>query len=136
MAEDADGDILTYTLTATGDNENVFAINWATGQLMTKTALDYEGISSYTVTVRATDPAGEPQATSRNVDNSDEIVVTITVTNVNEPPAVAGQTQAATNNGADLTFNEVVASGNLEQGEISGDITTTNWKTRRRRPGD
>ena len=45
-----------------------FAIDWATGQLMTKAALNYEDIACttddnvYTVVVRATDPSGVPQA--------------------------------------------------------------------------
>ena len=85
VAEDEDGDILTYTLA--GTDASSFSIDWATGQLMTKGALDFEGQSSHTVTVRATDPAGVPQT---DVDSSDTITVTITVTNVNEPPAVTG----------------------------------------------
>ena len=48
---------------------------WATsGQLQTKAALDYEGKSSYEVTVTATDPSGE----------ADTITVTINVVNVDE----------------------------------------------------
>ena len=46
------------------------------------------GVVTYTVTVRATDPAGIPQAAAEagDVANSDEIEVTITVTDVNEAP--------------------------------------------------
>ena len=95
-AEDADGDILTYTLTGAGTES--FDINWATGQIMTKAALDEETAPSYTVTVRATDPAGVPQAGIAQTANSDEIVVTINVTDVNEPPAVTGD--------AEVTFQE------------------------------
>ena len=108
VAEDANDDILTYTLT--GTEADFFDINWATGQIMTKEALDAEagrGVT-YTVSVKATDPAGVPNT---DTDNSDEITVTITVTDVDEPPAVTGQTNAETNNGADLTFNEV--TGNI-----------------------
>ena len=74
-----------------------------------------ETTRDYTVVVRATDPAGVPQLGDAQMANSDEIRVTITVTEVNEPPDVTG--------GADLTFNEVVASGNLEPEEASGVIT-------------
>ena len=88
VAEDEDGDILTYTLS--GDGAASFAIDWATGQLKTKGALDFETGPIHTVTVRATDPAGVPQAETAGDTNSDEIMVTITVTNVNEPPAVDG----------------------------------------------
>ena len=64
MAEDEDGDILTYTLI--GDNADDFDIDRATGQIMTKAALDNteedaDGTDK-TVTVKATDPAGIPQA--------------------------------------------------------------------------
>ena len=93
VADDEDGDILTYTLDATG--AMTFSIDWATGQLMTKGDLDHEtGGGTHTVTVRATDPAGVPQAQSADEDNSDEITVTITVTDVGEPPVVAGDDAA------------------------------------------
>ena len=89
-AMDEDRDILTYTLDATGAAS--FDIDWATGQIMTKAALDFETTTSYTVMVRATDPAGVPQAGTAGEANSAEIEVTINVTEVNEPPAVAGDT--------------------------------------------
>ena len=102
VAEDEDGDILTYTLTGTDADD--FDIDWATGQLMTKGPLDAETKSSYTVTVRATDPAGDPQASSAETDNSDTVMVNITVTDVNEPPAVTGMDA--------VTFAEV--DGNID----------------------
>ena len=72
-------------LTLGGDSADVFDIDWATGQLKTKAALDEETGPSYTVTVRATDPAGIPQADPAVPDNRRD-QVTITVTDVNEPP--------------------------------------------------
>ena len=66
------GDTLAYTLG--GDDAASFAINRTTGQLMTKAALDFEAEASYTVEVTATDGAGE----------SDAVMVTITVTNMDE----------------------------------------------------
>ena len=68
-ATDADGDDLTYTLG--GDDMASFAIDAATGQIMTSAALDYETTASYAVTVTASD--GE---------DSDSIDVAISVTNV------------------------------------------------------
>ena len=114
-ATDDDGDTLTYTLT---DDENTdsdsdtpsnrdgdsaaFTIDWATGQIMTKGALDYEGSgdndNEYTVVVRATDPTGMPGADPAVTDNSAIVTVMITVTDKNEAPAVTGD--------AAVTFNE------------------------------
>ena len=52
QATDADGDDLTYTLE--GTDAASFDIDWATGQILTKAALDFETTPSYSVTVRAT----------------------------------------------------------------------------------
>ena len=74
----SDPDVLTYSLDDTGAMS--FDINRATGQLITKVALNFEPDPTYEVTVKATDPF-EAEATS---------VVTITVTDVNEAPMVTG----------------------------------------------
>ena len=72
MATDADaGDTLTHTLG--GADMASFDIDGATGQLMTKAALDFETKASYTVTVTASDGNTADDAT---------ITVTITVTDV------------------------------------------------------
>ena len=83
------GDVLTYafegTTNATG--EASFAIDRATGQIMTKSALDHEAADgdTYTVTVTATDPFGV-------VADAD---VTINVADVNEAPTITGPPAAA-----------------------------------------
>ena len=78
-ATDADaGDTLTYTLG--GADMASFAINPATGQLMTKDPLDFETTASYTVTVTASDG---------NTADDAIIMVTITVTDVAEAPALS-----------------------------------------------
>ena len=69
------GDTLTYTLGTTADDGH-FAIDAGSGQLQTKGALDYEGQSSYSVTVTATDGGGM----------SASIAVTISVTDVADTP--------------------------------------------------
>ena len=76
-ATDADGDPLTYTLE--GPDADAFDIQSNTGQIKTKAGVtyDYETRTSYSVTVRATDP----------VEHSDTIAVTIDVTNEAEAPA-------------------------------------------------
>ena len=77
MATDADaGDTLTYTVG--GTDMASFDINLATGQLMTKAALDFETKDSYTVEVMADDGNG----------GTDTITVTITVTDVPEGSAL------------------------------------------------
>ena len=73
------GETLTYSLV--GTDAASFDIVATSGQLRTKAALNYEIKSTYTVTVTATD----------REDVSDTIEVTITVTNVNEPPVVTGK---------------------------------------------
>ena len=75
MATDTDaGDTLTYTVG--GADMASFDIDPATGQLMTKAALDFETKASYTVTVTASD------SNARAADAT--ITVTITVTDVAE----------------------------------------------------
>ena len=63
-------DTLTYTLT--GTDANSFSIVSTSGQLQTKSALNYERKNSYTVTVSVSDGNG----------GSDSITVTINITNV------------------------------------------------------
>ena len=72
-ATDSNDNTLTYSLS--GTDASSFAIDEGTGQLKTKSALDHENKSSYTVTVRADD--GFEVAS---------IAVAISVTNVNEAP--------------------------------------------------
>ena len=97
-----DDDVLTYSLVAgtiSGDiftvsdtpdqvaDMNAFTIDRATGQIMTKAALDFEAPAqgdaktSYVFGVRATDPFNTDAA-------SDTIEVTIEVTNVDEDPSI------------------------------------------------
>ena len=83
VADDANNDILTYTLG--GTNADAFEIDPATGQITVgdDTELNFETSREYTVTVTATDPAGEA--------TDPAIAVTIDVVNdVNEPPAITG----------------------------------------------
>ena len=68
------GDLLTYSLSGTVAAS--FDIVRSSGQIRTKSALDFETTPSYMVTVTATDP----------FDASDESVLTIMLTDVNEDP--------------------------------------------------
>ena len=80
-ATDADNDTLHYTVG--GDDGSAFAVDSATGQLKTKSALDFERRSSYTVTMGVFDDNG----------GSATITVTITVTDVTDVPLASGSTQ-------------------------------------------
>ena len=89
-AMDAEGDTLTYSLG--GADAASFAIVATSGQLQTKAALDFETKRTHTVVVGVSDRKdvdGEPVAeTVPDID--DTVVVTITVTDVDEPPTVRG----------------------------------------------
>ena len=77
-ATDSDGDrLLTYWLS--GIDASSFTINIFTGQMMVKDPLDYESKPVYHVRVRVRD----------NIGASDDIDVTITVTNVDEAGTVS-----------------------------------------------
>ncbi len=73
-SDDDTGDMLTYSLEGTDAAE--FDIVATSGQIQTKSALDYETDPSYSVTVKAEDGHG----------GSATIAVTITVTDVAEQP--------------------------------------------------
>ena len=109
-ATDADNDTLTYSLS--GTHAASFGINSSTGQLKTKDALDHEARASYLVTVTASDGmAGSTDAT---------IALTITVTDVNEPPAFDGQTatrEVAENTVAGQNIGVPVAATDQDTGD-------------------
>ena len=77
-AFDEDDALLIYTLN--GVDAAFFDISRNDGQLMTKVSLNYEARNSYVVVVTATDPSGA----------SDNIQVTINVTNVHDPVHITG----------------------------------------------
>ena len=82
-ATDPEDDGLTYSLG--GTDAAAFTLDTATGQLQTKRALDYETKSSYAVTITVRD--GKDVDDERDaMDEDASIAVTITVTDVNDPP--------------------------------------------------
>ena len=82
-AEDDSADTFTYDLLSGADAAS-FDIESTTGQLKTKAALDYETKASYMVTVTVHDGKDAKDNFDPAVD--DTIMVTITVTPVNEAP--------------------------------------------------
>ena len=100
-ATDADNDTLTYALS--GTDAASFSINSSTGQLQTKSALDYETKTTYTVTATVSDGS-----------LTDTIAVIIIVTDANELPTDTGVCQvgdilapgeSCTYPGTDATFS-------------------------------
>ncbi|HLO90422.1 MAG: cadherin domain-containing protein [Chloroflexota bacterium] len=76
---------LTYTITS-GNNNQVFLLNSSTGALTVQNSqyLNFESTSIYTLGVRIQDNAATPLY--------DNISVTVSVQNINEPPLVSNQT--------------------------------------------
>ena len=101
-ANDAPGDRLTYTLGTDGDNVN-YRIDQATGQITVgpRTTLNHEDNESDTVMVTATDP----WVTTSTPDGvTTQEMVTITINNVNEAPAITvGATRASVNENTAIT---------------------------------
>ena len=73
-ATDPNGDALSYSITA-GNEDGKFSIGASTGAITVAGALNHEVTSTYTLTVEASDGT-----------NTAEVEVTITITDVNEPP--------------------------------------------------
>ena len=94
-ATDLDGDTLTYRLG--GTDVASFTLDASPGQLQTKAALNYETKSTYHVTVHVYDGENEAGEEETTENEDDSIAVTITVTDVNEPPEVSGDSSVAVN---------------------------------------
>ena len=95
-ATDPDGDSLMYSLG--GAHAASFEIVESSGQILTKAALNYEGVASYSLVVSVhdgTDGDGNPDPT---VD--DEVDVEVEVTDVDEAPTLTGDTEADFREGA------------------------------------
>ena len=122
-ATDPDAGDTTLAYSLGGTDAASFDIVATSGQLRTKAALNYEIKSTYTVTVTATD----------REDVSDTIEVTITVTNVNEPPVVTGKSDISYAENGDGTVAAYTAvdpeNGQITwslSGDDSGDFSISN----------
>ena len=105
-ANDPENDYLTYTLSETGANH--FDISTSTGQILTKSDLNYEGTKSYTVTVSVTDSKNADGNANPAVD--DTIEVTINVIDENEGPEITGATTTSWGENATGTVETFRAS--------------------------
>ncbi len=117
-ATDGEGDVLTYTLG--GTDPDSFDIDPATGQLITKAALDTETKPSYSVTVTADD--------GREANNSSTpINVVITVVDVAEQPAAPAAPVVTT--GPETTSLEINWFAPENTGEDINDYDYRHKKT-------
>ena len=99
-------DLPTSVYSLEGDDADSFEIDSATGQIMTKAALDYETKSSYSVTVKAT------------VMGSDTVDVTISVMDV-LPTCYMGD-NIGLNNDCEILLGSLDA--------LSGALNLLNWR--------
>ena len=90
-ATDSDGDTLSYSLG--GADAASFAIVASSGQLQTRNALDFETPRIYSVSVSVSD--GKDADGNPDSSSDDSISVTISVSDVNEPPAFPGTLSTA-----------------------------------------
>ena len=106
-ASDPDaGSTLAYSITA-GNTGNAFAINSATGEITVAGALDFETLSTYTLTVEATDN-GNPVLSS-------QAIVTIHLNDINEAdPVVTAATFSVNENSANGTVVGTVAASDAD----------------------
>ena len=139
------GEVLTYSLdddAGAGNSLNqdtdlrFFSIDRATGQIMVRMPLSAESTDGrtytgaeastageYTVYVRATDPSGEPDG-----EDSDEVRVTITATDVNEAPTISGRAELSVSEFDSSDDDHYVGLGNTadDDGSVTLNATTAN----------
>ena len=110
-ATDRDRDRLTYSIT--GGDAARFSIDGSTGQISVGqgTALDFESKSSYSFTVRVSDPG----------NRRDTITLNITVTNVDEPGVVTITPETP----------EVGVEMTATLSDPDGSVTIRNWRWER-----
>ena len=105
-AEDPDSsDTLTYTLSGTGAES--FTID-SNGQIKTVSSLDGDTQDTHYVTVEVHDGNADDGSVSTTTD--DYIDVTITVTDVNEPPVLTGSTSVALAENSTMTVGTYTAT--------------------------
>ena len=91
-ATDPDGDSLTYSLTGTGSDK--FLVD-AIGQITSVDSLDYEIMPSYVLILGVKDNRDDDGASAPTEDHDATVSVTISVTDVNEPPAFDDEIRTA-----------------------------------------
>ncbi|MCG9129645.1 cadherin domain-containing protein [Candidatus Poribacteria bacterium] len=111
-SDEDDGDTITYSLS--GDDVDDFDIVGTSGQLKTKSPLNYEDQDSYSVTITATDD-GTGSLT-------DTIEVTININDVNEAPAFDSNTIELTvdeNSATDTNIGSPVTATDVDEDTLT-----------------
>ena len=90
-ASDIDSPDLVYAVTSGAD---IFDLDASSGQLRTKAPLNREAVDTYTVELSVTDGRDSNDEVDPTAD--DEVTVTVTVDDVDEPPTVAGRASPST----------------------------------------
>lgn len=129
-ATDEDGDTVTFSLYGVGSE--LFSIHANTGVISLVDALDYETVSSYTLTVRGSDSNGGVAITSLYVDvvnqNDDPVFLgTPYSTSVGEDVSTGSTVlvlTASDQDGDSLTFT-LTGSSDFNIGSATGIITTS-----------
>ena len=98
-ATDPESRPLTYTLSG-ADAEFFSLVSTSGGQVRADTSFDYEARDSYEIMVTASDPYGL----------TDSITVTVSVTDVDEPPEVTGQAEVTIEENSTTTVGTYTAS--------------------------
>ena len=112
LANDADGDSLTYFLS--GADASAFSINSSTGVITFNSAPDYETKTSYSVTVTASGTNAETQS------------LTISITNVNEYSPVINSSSTFTVEENQTAVGTVSASDNDTSESLTYSLSGTD----------
>ena len=108
-AEDKDGDVLTFSITA-GNTGDAFLIDAATGEIMVSGALDYETTSTYTLEVGVSDGV---------LSGAADVIINITDIRNEHTPVMSRQTFSIVENAAIGT-----AVGTVDASDEDGDVLT------------
>ena len=113
-ATDPEGIYSDYTLALGGAHASFFTLSG--GELRFNSPPNHEARSQYNVAV-----------TASNSEESGALNMTVTVTDVNEPPIIGGSAEATLNEVVNPTPSQVVTVGTYTKSDPDRPLQTTNW---------